>query len=216
MNYTAFVAALALWGRVTNPATNAAFQASLPVIIDEAERRVNRDLDLISTIITDTGNTIINTRSFTLPTAVGIFNVLESVNLRNGTDRTSLIKLSREAMDMLFPNSVSGLMPTRYAPLTNAVILLGPSPAAAYTLECIGTVNPETLSATNINTYLSTQLPDLLFSAAMISLTSYQQNWGAQADDPKIALSWQADYDKRLASADGEENRRKFQAFRVR
>lgn len=215
MDYAAFVAQLALWGRITGSATNTSFQAALPLIIEQAEQQIYRDLNLLATIVTDTGLTIPNQRAFTLPQNAGYFVVLESVNLLNGTDRTPLIKISRDAMDMLFPNSVTGLTPRRYAPLTDQVILLGPSPGGASTVECIGTIRPETLSALNANTFLSDQLPDLFFSAAMYALTGYQQNWGGQADNPQMANSWKEDYKIRLASATGEEVARKFQSFRT-
>ncbi len=166
-------------------------------------------------VITDTGLTIANQRQFTLPQNAGYFVVLDSVNILNGTDRTPLVKISRQAMDLLFPNSVTGLTPQKYAPLTDQIILLGPSPGGASTLECIGTIRPETLSLTNANTFLSDQLPDLFFSAAMYALTGYQQNWGGQADNPQMANSWLEDYTKRLASASGEETARKFQSFRT-
>lgn len=215
MNYTAFIDALAAWGRITNPATNATWLASIPTIITEAEQRLYRALDLLETVVSDTGLTIANQRQFTLPQNVGYFVVLASVNLIDGTSRTPLTKYSRQAMDMLWPDSVSGASPLSYAPFTDQIIVLGPSPSGASTLECIGTVRPEQLSASNANTFLSDQLPDLFFASAMYSLTGYQQNWGAQADNPQMANSWKEEYDRLLPCAIGEETARKFQAFRV-
>lgn len=210
MDYAGLVDALARWGRVTDPATNANWQAALPTIILLGERRIYRDLDLLTTVVTDTGTTLANQRAFTLPQNVGVFDVLESVNLLNGTDRTPLTKISREVMDALFPNSVTGISPTRYAPLTDQIILLGPSPGGVYTLECVGTVTPETLSGTNTTNFLTDELPDLLFSSCMLALTGYQQNWGAQADNPQMGKSWNDDYKERLETAVSDENRRKF------
>ncbi len=216
MDYTGFVADLARWGRVTNPATNVTWLATLPNIITLAEQRIYRDLDLLATMVTDTGTTIVNTRTFTLPQNVGLFTILHDVNLINGTDRTPLVKINRAAMDMLFPNSVTGLTPTRWAPLTDQIILLGPSPGGVSTLECIGNVTPDPISASNANTFLSDVLPDLFFASAMVALTGYMQNWGAQADNPQAGLSWEEYYKKLLASADSDEMRRKFSGFRVR
>jgi len=215
VNYSGFVAALSQWGRISNPASVVTFQASLPTIITEAEQRVYRDLDLLATMVSDVGLTISNQRAFTLPQNAGYFVVLHDVNLINGTSRTPLSKINRVAMDMLFPDSVSGQAPLKWAPFTDQTILLGPSPSGVLSIECIGTIRPETLSATNTNTFLSDQLPDLFFSAAMCSLVAYQMNFGAESDNPKMGLSWQQDYEIRLKSADIEEQCRKFSGFRV-
>src|SRR6185436_10562268 len=167
-----------------NPATNTTWIAALPNIITLAEQRIYRDLDLLATVVTDQGNTVVNQRMFTLPQNVGVFKILHDVNLINGTNRTPLDKISRAAMDTLYPNSVTGLSPLKWAPLTDQIILLGPSPGGVSTLECIGNVTPEPISSTNTETFLSTELPDLFFAAAMCALTGFQQNWGAQADNP--------------------------------
>lgn len=209
--YDTFVAALALQAAI-QPSENASFASFLPVIIDQAEQLIYRDLDLIATIVTDsTGTATPNQRQFQLPQ---VFVVLQSVNLLNGTVRTPLTKGSREMMDMLFPDDTgnASLPPRRWAPLRDQVILLGPSPASAYSLECVGTVRPANLSATNQSTFISANLPDLMMSAAMIYTSAYKQNWSAQADDPQQAVSWKGAYDVQLQSANREEMRRKYQA----
>ncbi len=219
-NYTSFVAALSLELQI--PVSNAAFQAILPTIIDQAEQTIYRDLQLLSTIIRDaTGVTTPDQRRFTLPTANGIFVVLKSVNIINGTSRTPCVKISREVMDALYPDDTGtpGVTPRYYAPESgdsssfSPTILLGPAPVTTLNVECIGNVRPTPLSAVNDTTFLSSQLPDLMLAAAVVSGTGYQRNWGAQADDPKIALSWQDTYKQRLANASGEETMRKYQAF---
>jgi hypothetical protein len=213
-NYTTYLDALRLAGVIQ--ASNAAFVAYVPTIIDEAEQRCYRDLNLLSTIIADSSaSTTASQRNFTLPSASGRFVVLESMNLLNGTVRTPLTKYSREVMDVLWPDSAAsgGQLPVAYAPLTDQIYILGPSPGSTFQIECIGTIRPTPLSSTNTTTYLSLYLPDLFFSASMIALTAYQQNWGAQADNPKMGLSWDDDYAKRLPSAQTEETRRKYQAF---
>jgi hypothetical protein len=119
-------------------------------------------------------------------------------------------------MDMLWPDdtAASGSQtPVAYAPITDQLILLGPAPGAAFDIQCIGTIRPAALSASNTTTFLSTRLPDLFFAASMVALTAYQQNWGAQADNPQMALSWDKNYADRLPSAQSEETKRKFQAF---
>lgn len=212
--YDTFVDALRLEAEM--PASNTSFNSFIPVIIDQAEQLIYRDLQLIATTVSDSsGTTTPNQRTFTLPTASGRFVVLESVAVLNGTDRTPLVKVSREVLDVLWPNSVGtlGVTPTKWAPLTDQVIILGPSPASALNLECIGTIRPAALSASNQNTFISNYLPDLLMAAAMFYAAAYKQNFGAQADNPKLAISWKDVYDRILTTAQGEEIKRKYQGF---
>lgn len=211
LTYDTFVAALSLEA-VIQPSENASFSSFLPTIIDQAEQLIYRDLDLIATIVSDqTGVATPNQRQFSLPQ---VFVVLQSINLMNGTVRTPLTKTSREVIDFFYPDDTgnASFPPKRWGPLRDQVILLGPSPASAYTLECIGTVRPANLSETNQTTFISQNLPDLMMSAAMYYTAGYKQNWGAQSDNPGEAISWKSTYDMQLKSADAEEMRRKYQA----
>lgn len=218
--YDTFVdAALAAFSNIptTGANANASFLAAMPTIIDQAEQKIYADLQLLATIVTDgTGLTSANTRNFTLPTPAGAsqFTVLQSVNILNGTSRTPVIKCARELLDFLWPdNTGTGAVPSKWAPLTDTVIIFGPSPTTAYNVECIGTIRPAPLADDNQTTYLSTQLPGLFFAAAMVAVSGFMRNFGAQADDPKMANSWQQQYDILLPLAKGEETMRKFASF---
>ena len=213
-NYTTFVEAWRLVAQL--PATNSAANTMLPSFIDQGEQRCYRDLDLINTIISDASGTLTpDQREFTLPTGNGRFVVLQDVNLVNGTSRTPLEKCARPVLDMLNPDSAStsGINPVRWAPLTDQTIILGPSPPSALALECIGTIRPANLSSGNPNTFLSDNLPDLFFAAVMYFTTGYKQNFGAQADNPEEAVSWNTTYETLLKSASKEEMQRKYQGF---
>src|SRR5262249_53305267 len=83
-------------------------------------------------------------------------------------------------------------------------------PDAAYTLEAVGTIRPAPLSATNTSTFLTNNLPDLWFAATMIFMSGYIQNFGSQSDNPQLAVSWAAIYDKLFSSANVEEMRKKY------
>jgi len=202
----------------TGANANASFLAAMPTIIDQAEQKIYQDLQLLSTIVRDqTGTTTPGTRSFTLPAPAGAsqFTVLQSINVINGSDRTPVIKVSREVLDWIWPSETgeTGVIPAKWAPLTDTVILFGPAPTTAYGIECIGTIRPAALSDSNQTTWLSTQLPGLLFAAMMVTASGYMRNFGSQADDPKMSLSWQQQYDTLLPLAKGEETARKFAGF---
>lgn len=197
---------------------NASFLAAMPTIIDQAEQKIYADLQLLVTIVRDSsGTTTPGTRNFTLPAPASAsqFTVLQSVNIINGPLRTPVVKVSREVMDIIWPSDAGlvGVVPAKWAPLTDTVILFGPAPTTAYNVECIGTIRPAPLSPTNQTTYLSSQLSGLLFAACMVTAAGYMRNFGSQADDPKMAQSWQAQYDILLPLAKNEESARKFAGF---
>lgn len=214
--YSTFVSALST--EVNISSTEANFVIILPTIIDQAEQRIYRDLDLLSTIVTDTSaTTSASQRAFTLPQDQGRFVTVQSINIFNSSnERVPLTKVSREAIDLLWPSETAAsatTIPSKYAPLTDQQVLFGPPPGAAFTVEVIGTIRPAPLSASNTTTFLSQYLPDLFLAASMVAVSGYMRNFGSQADDPKMALSWESDYQTRLASASAEEMRKKFQAF---
>lgn len=189
----------------------------LPNIIDDAEQRVYRELDLLSTIVRDsTGVLVANSRSFTFPQH---FVVSESINVYTPvntlTNRNQLVPVTREFLDAVWPNEASTTTPSvpqYYAMITDQQIIVGPPPDAAYSMEVIGTVRPTPLSASNTTTYLTLYLPDLFMAASMVFAAGYQQNFSAMGDNPQQALSWEAHYQALVKSADIEENRKKYAA----
>jgi len=210
-NYTSLVAAVA----VESGASGTSFQNILPTLIMQAEGLIYRTpgLEFLSTIQVDaTGTATPNNREFVLPT---VFTVLQSVNRVDGNERPPLDKISREAMDAFYPRAIADSIsdvPTKWAPLTDQTILLGPCPGFGVQLVCIGEVTPAPISAANPTTWLSLNLPDLLFAATMIAVTGWQQNFGQQADNPQMAVSWKSVYESLLPGALAQEMRRKYQA----
>lgn len=211
--YSTFVSALVAETNIE--AANAGFVAILPTIIDQAEGLIYREPDfyfMSATVIDDTGFTTPNSQQFTLPRR---FTVLESVNLVQGNSRPPLDKVSREWLQAVYTmrlaSSVSDV-PTKWAPLTDNIILLGPVPGGTTQLECVGNARPANLSADNPMPWLWTYLGDLAFAAAMIYMSGYMRNFGSQADDAAMAVSWKGVYDTLKAGVAVEEMRRKHEA----
>ena len=216
LTYTTFVTGLA--NMLVIPPTDPNFLQFLPNCIDDAEQRLYRELDFLSTIVRDTGGVLTpNTRSFTLPQTNGRFVVTESMNVftpaGTQTTRNQLVPVSREFLDAIYGNDIpssSPSVPQYYAMITDQQIIVGPSPSAAYTMEVIGTIRPTPLSATNTTTYLSLYLPDLLLAEALIFGYGYMKDFGAMADDPKGSVSWTAHYTDLWQSANTEEQRKRY------
>lgn len=216
LNYTSYVATLA--NLAATDATEANFVQILPETIDYAEQRMYRELDLLSTVTRDTGLLTIGTRTFTLPNNNGRFVVTNGFNVitpstetvpDNGT-RNQLVPVSRDALDVMWPSVTGAGVPVNYAMITDQTIIVGPSPAAAYTIEVIGTIRPAPLSVSNTTTYLTLYLPDVFIAASMIFISGFQKNFGSQADSPQMSSSWETQYQKLFASADVEEERKRY------
>lgn len=214
-NYTQYVANLA--NTLVVPSTDPNYTQELPNIIDDAEQRIYRELDLLTTIIRDqTGTLTANSRNFTFPQHM---IVCESLNYftpsGSTTNRLPLTPTTREFIDQVYGNEASTStsdVPSYYAMITDQTIIVGPSPGSAYTMEVVGTIRPQPLSATNTTTYLTTYLPDLFFAASIVFGYGYLQNFGAMTDNPQAAVAWEGHYTALRDSANVEELRKKYQS----
>lgn len=217
LTYATYKTALATLSVV--PETDPNWLALLPDTIDYAELRIYRDLDLLSTVLTNTSYaTAANSSKVQL--AQGTFVTLQNVNVitpagtlepDSGT-RVPLLPVSKEYIQYSWPNSTNAAVPQYFAMIDERTFSLGPWPDSAYTLEIIGTYRPETLSSTNTTTFISQYLPDLFLMASMIFISGYQRNFGRQSDDPAMAQSYESQYQALLRGATVEEYRKKFAA----
>jgi len=190
-----------------------------PQAINDAELRLYRDLDLLNTQATGTAILSLSSRSFALPSMNGTFVVLDELNVITpaGTapdagTRNPLAPATKELLDMLWPSSNGSTVPTYFARLTDGTALLGPWPDLAYIIEAVGTVRPDSLSAANTTTLLSTYFPDLLIAALMVFISAYMRDFSSASDDPQAGTNWQNHYQALLQGATVEEARKKFRA----
>jgi hypothetical protein len=200
--------------------TNTVFLEILPQMITYAENRIYRDIDLLSTQVGRNYTCQIGNGILSIPTGDYITVQTVSVNT-SGTSYKPLLPVTREYIRNIFNDpSVTGV-PKVFAMYggdlatygqTSDYIELGPAPAAAYTMLVSGTVRPPSMSATNLTTFVSTYLPDLLIMASMIYISAYQRNFGRANDDPQMAVTYESQYNALLKGAIVEEARKKFQA----
>ena len=203
------------------PSSDPPYVTVLPNIIDDAEQRIYRELDLANTLVTDSSGALaVNSRSFSLPSANGTFVVVERVNVitplgaasPDAGTRNPLAPSSKEMLDYLWPSSTGSTVPTYFAMRTQTTLIVGPFPDQAYMVEVSGTIRPTPLSASNVTTLLSQYFPDLFMAASMVFGAGYLQNFGAAVDNPQMAGSWESHYQKLLPSAQVEEARKKFRS----
>lgn len=218
-NYTGFVSALAnLVGTTT---TQPNFVIELPNAIDYAEQRLFRDLDLVFAQVLDTSQVCTpNYRYIGVP---GGFVSVDGVNIitpagvqPNNGKRNQLVKVNRDLIDILYPDGSIVGVPTYFVYFTQGfgpnagLIILGPWPDQGYVAEIAGTAREQPLSASNPNTFLATNLPDLMLIAAMIHMQAYKNNWSSIGNDPAASATYETQYQKLLVGADAEEMRKRY------
>lgn len=207
-------------------ADNAAFLAILPQWINYAEDRIYRELNMLNAYIQDgSASCTPGSRNFILPTSTATFLIVDAINVitpastapDSGT-RVPLTPVSRDYLNWAWPSPTGSDVPECFAYISQNTalspaqpqIIFGPWPDAAYRVECCGLFQPAPLSATNTTTYLTDNLYDLLFSACMVAGTAWQQNFSGGADNPTMAMGWEAQYQKLVGSAQVYEARKRF------
>lgn len=201
--------------------TDANFQTMLPGMIDYAEQRIYRELDLLYTQVTDATTQVSSgDRNFSLPTGLGTYIICDNINIITpaatgssvGT-RVQLTPVAREFIDIVYPSGQTATgVPEFYAMASNSQVIFGPAPDAAYYAEVIGVQRPASLSTTNSSTILTQYVPDLFIAASMVFGSGYMRDFGAQGpDNPQMGVSWESQYSKLFASANVEQLRAKFQ-----
>ena len=196
----------------------------LPNVIDYAEQRIYRELDLLNErVIDQSGVLIAGNRSFILPNVSGNWVVVEYINVSTAAglsvtvSRSPLVPVSRAYMDFAWPSAGNAQgIPNNWTPITQTptafTINLGPTPDQAYTVEVIGTQRPSPLSSGNPTTFLTTVLPDLFFTATMVAAAGYMRDYGQQSDNPAQSVSWEQQYNLLMKSALSEETRKTYRS----
>lgn len=185
-----------------------------PLAIEYAEGRCYRDLDLIDTIVRDaTSTTTANDRTFSLPTPSGsgsYYTIVDSINIVRSGSRTPVLATTQSYIDFIWPTATAAsatTVPVNYAMVTDRTLIFGPPPGDAFTVEVVGKTRPVPLSASNATTILTQYYPELFTAASMVFAAGWLKGYGSQADDPKMAMSWEAQYMALLKSAVGDDER---------
>lgn len=227
LNYATYVTSLA--NLLVVPESDAGFVTVLPNIIDDAEQRMYRDLDLLNTVSILPGqlstaqriqginnandpNDAPFTQSDQPPVVVQAINVLTPLNTTVNSStavRNPLIPSSVEMVQALWPSAAGSTIPQYFAMVSQNGFIVGPWPDARYVFETVATYRYDPLSATNQTTLFSLYWPDMLIAASMVFAAGYQRNFGAASDDPKMGPTWEGHYQTLLASAKTEEDRKK-------
>lgn len=203
-----------------------AFNDLIPQMLNYAELRIQRDLDLLPS---QTSNTyVLNSGSNILQIPVDDFVTIQTVGLVNGTATIPLLASTKEFLQNVYNDSSYTNQPVYFAMYggdsasggnTYNNIIFGPYSNSMYNISITGTIRLPSLYkfsnqalANTGTTFISTYLPDLLIQASMIYISQFQRNFGPAANDPQMGPTYELQYQNLLKSAFVEEARKKFQA----
>ena len=225
INGITYLANVAYGGTLSQPDTN--FNNLIPQMLNYAELRIQRDLDL-SQSVTSNPNYTFSSGNNILSISVNDFVTLQTVSIVSGTATLPLIPTSKEYIQNVYNDSSYLSTPSVFAIYggdaassgnTSQNIIVGPYPNSSYPVLLTGTIRTQSLFqfatsslANSSTTFISTYLPDLLIMASMVYISAYQRNFGRESDDPAMAQSYEGQYQALKQKAIEEEFRKKFAA----
>lgn len=189
--------------------------AILPDMINYAEGRIYRDLDLIQANVAESAALAGGNRNFFLSSLTQAVEIIDSVNIitpaatqpdagtRNPCQRTSV-----EYINSMFAAATPGI-PEYFATVDNQTLLFGPTPNGNYQAEVIGQYIPAALSASNTTTIITANLPDIFVTCSMVFGAGYQRDFGSMADDPAMGTNWDKQYQAAMQGQIVQEFRKK-------
>lgn len=203
-----------------------AFNDIMPQLTGYSELRIQRDLDLLPLLTSNTYQLTSGNNILAIPTAD--FVTLQTVGVVSGTATTPLNPVSKEYIQNVWGDSSVTAAPTDFAMYggdqatggnTSTNVIFGPHPNLGYTVSVTGTqrmpslyLNATQALANTGTTFISSWLPDLMIQCGMIYVTEFQRNFGMLSSDPEMAGSYEMAYQNLLKGAIVEEARKKYQA----
>ena len=203
------------------------FTALIPQMLNYAEQRIQRDLELLATQVAKAGYALTQGYQW-LSVPPADFVVIQDVYVNIGGTWTPINQVSVPYLNYTWPGGSAPAPPRVCAMgggdlatsgLTGNMLLFGPPPDLPYQVSLYGTTRGPSLAtyanaaqAGSATTWISTWLPDLLVLACMIYVSGYQRDFGRQSDDPQMALSYESQYEMLLGKVDKEEYRKRHEA----
>jgi hypothetical protein len=211
MTYDEIVEALKVMNEVPLNNTDDNFQRIIPAMFKYADGRIYRELLFLQRTMNQPGTLVARNRELALPASV---IMLKGINLCTPaqpisltTSRTPLERIPSEVLDFFWPQaSARPGKPVKYALIGTTVdtgtapqtlgltVRFMPTPDAAYPVEFLGDIRPLPPANDNPETYLTVNYPELYIACCMVFAAGYQRDFGAQADDPARAMSWETQY----------------------
>lgn len=170
----------------------------LPRLINNAERRIARELKVQGFINVVTTTFVSGTSVYAKPDR---WRDTISINIGTGAsneNRKNLFSRSYEYLRMYWPDATATDEPIYYADYNATHWLIAPTPDATYPVEVNYYQIPELLDDTTQTNWITEQAPQLLLYASLLEAAPFLGN------DERIAV-WQSMYDRAAATLQGED-----------
>ena len=233
LTYNGYVTQIATMAVVNTETVNGivvgidtAFNDIIPQMLNYAELRIQRDLDLLPLQTRNTYSLTVGQNLLQIP--VSDFVAIQTLGVNSGTALLPLLPATKEFLQNVYGNSASIGVPAYFAMIggdaltsgnTYNNVLVGPYPDSNYPVTVFGTnrmaslyQSATTAAAATGTTFISTYLPDLLIMASLIYISAFQRNFGRMSDDPAMAQSYEGQYQVLVKGAVSEEYGKKFEA----
>ena len=196
MTYAELITALQDWVE----SSETALVANLDQMIEFAEKRIYRSIDLDNGWKYSSVALVQGTALVTLPTDSVVVRAVEYM-VNATTARTALLQKDMTYIDDYTGNRTTEGTPRYYAHYDDATILVGPAPdAVAATVEIAHTYRPTQLSSGNTETWLSLEAPDVLLYACLLELATFMK------EEPDIIANYTNMYQTAFQGCLLEEN----------
>lgn len=205
---------------------NTDFQAIVGQMLNYAEQRIQRDLDLNALETTGSYALTSGVNQLTIPTVD--FVIVRTVEVTVSGVTVPLTPVAKEFLQNVYGGGSTLGTPSYFAPYggdratggtTSSYIIVGPWPAGAYPVTVTGTIRAPSLylyattaDAATKYTFISTWLADLLVQASMLYISEFQRNFAATSSDPQMLGAYEGAYQTLLAGARTEALRQRFAA----
>ncbi len=205
---------------------DAAWEVIVPQMLGYAELRIERDLDLLPLLTSNSYTLTPNVNLLQIP--VGDFVTIQSVSVTGPNGNSPLLPVTKEFLQNVYGSTANAGLPMYFAMVGGDLagagtvynnILVGPYPDTNYPVPVTGTIRMPTLYKNNTSplagtatTFISEYLPDLLIMASLIYISAFQRNFSKISDDPAMAMTHEAQYAALLKGAVVEEQRKRFAA----
>ena len=170
--------------------------AAIDNIMDLAQCRVARDLDLEIFRTVANGTIALSARFLSLPSDCIMVN---SLWISVSGTKTRLGRRTVEYCEDYAPDASVEDQPAFFSEYDTSQVLLAPVSDASYSYTLYYLKRPSPLSASNTTTWISTHAGDLLFYACLIETENFLME-----SSPELVQQWKNGYIERLAVAKPE------------
>lgn len=198
MTFTSLEQDLIDYAERGNISTDATVVGQIPSIINNAERRMARELKIQGFINVVQSAMIIGTPAYAKPDR---WRETISMSIGTGTGSNTQVflrEMSYEGASTYWPDRSSTGTPKYYADYDYLHYLILPVPASAFPWEILYWQLPPLLDATNTTNWLTEYAPNALLHGALYEFGNFLKN-------TEFSNTWHAEYDRDMGALAGED-----------